>query len=44
MDLVLNGHEPYPAIAVDRHWNLVAANAAVAPLLAGVDPRCSGRR
>lgn len=39
VDLVLKGHEPYPALAVDRHWTLVAANAAVAPLLAGVaDP------
>lgn len=38
VDLVLRGHEPYPALAVDRHWTLVAANAAVPPLLAGVDP------
>ncbi len=35
VDLVLTGHEPHPALAVDRHWNLVAANRAVAPLLAG---------
>lgn len=38
MELVLAGHEPYPALAVDRHWNLVAANNALPPLLAGVDP------
>jgi transcriptional regulator with XRE-family HTH domain len=38
MDLVLQGHEPYPALAVDRHWTLVAVNKAVAPLLAGADP------
>jgi transcriptional regulator with XRE-family HTH domain len=38
MDLVLKGHEPYPAVAVDRHWSLVAANAAIPPLLAGVAP------
>src|SRR6185436_13787809 len=37
VELVLAGHEPYPALAVDRHWTLVAANKAVAPLLAGVD-------
>jgi transcriptional regulator with XRE-family HTH domain len=37
VELVLTGHEPYPALAVDRHWTLVAANRAVAPLLAGVD-------
>jgi transcriptional regulator with XRE-family HTH domain len=36
VDRVLRGHEPYPALAVDRHWSLVATNAAVAPLLAGV--------
>lgn len=36
IDMVLKGHEPFPALAVDRHWVLVAANAAVPPLLAGV--------
>ena len=35
VDAVLNGHAPYPALAVDRHWTLVAANAAVGPLLQG---------
>ena len=35
VDAVLAGCEPYPAIAVDRHWTLVAANAAVARLVAG---------
>ena len=38
VDLILAGHMPYPAIAVDRWWNLVAHNPAMAPLLAGVDP------
>jgi transcriptional regulator with XRE-family HTH domain len=38
VDLVLKGHEPYPALAVDRHWTLIAANAAVAPLIASADP------
>jgi len=33
---VLTGHEPYPAVAVDRHWNLVDANASVALLTDGV--------
>src|SRR6476620_10247079 len=37
VDLVLAGHEPYPALAVDRHWTLVTANRAVAPLLASID-------
>ncbi|PWC67854.1 XRE family transcriptional regulator [Azospirillum sp. TSH7] len=36
VDLVLTGHEPFPALAVDRHWHLLAANRAVAPLLEGV--------
>lgn len=38
VDLILTGHEPFPALAVDRGWNLVAANRAVAPLMAGADP------
>ncbi|MFX1674248.1 helix-turn-helix domain-containing protein [Paraburkholderia sp. A2WS-5] len=33
VELVLRGHEPYPALAVDRHWNIVAANASLAPLV-----------
>jgi transcriptional regulator with XRE-family HTH domain len=37
VQLILRSHEPYPALAVDRHWNLLASNAMVAPLLAGVD-------
>lgn len=37
IDLLLAAHEPYPALAIDRHWNLVAANAVVPRLLAGVD-------
>ncbi|MEH0841575.1 helix-turn-helix domain-containing protein [Micromonospora sp. CPCC 205711] len=34
--LVLRAHEPYPAVALDRHWNLLAANAALPLLTAGV--------
>lgn len=37
IDKVLAGHEPYPALAVDRHWHMMAANRMVAPLLAGAD-------
>ena len=37
VEAILKGHEPYPALAFDRHWNLQLANAAVQPLLAGVD-------
>ena len=36
VELVLYGHEPHPALAVDRHWNLIEHNRALAPLLAGV--------
>lgn len=39
IDLVLVGHEPYPALAVDRHWNIVAANRALTPFLEGAAPR-----
>jgi transcriptional regulator with XRE-family HTH domain len=38
VQLILRSHEPYPALAVDRHWNLLAHNATVLPLLAGVAP------
>ncbi len=36
VDAVLKGHMPFPALAVDRHWNLVSANDAVGWLLKGV--------
>ncbi|RQO42010.1 transcriptional regulator [Variovorax sp. KBW07] len=38
VDLVLKGHEPFPALAVDRHWNLVAHNAMVPLLMEGCAP------
>jgi len=38
LDVILTGHEPNPAVVVDRDWNLVAANATMAALSAGVDP------
>jgi transcriptional regulator with XRE-family HTH domain len=39
IDLVLKAHEPNPALAYDRHWNLVSANRMVAPLLEGIPDR-----
>ena len=36
IDLLLKGLEPYPALAVDRHWNLVASNQATLRLLSGL--------
>jgi transcriptional regulator with XRE-family HTH domain len=38
VDLLLAGHEPYPALAIDRHWTMLAANRTVAPMLTGVEP------
>jgi transcriptional regulator with XRE-family HTH domain len=38
LDQVLAGHDPYPAVVVDRHWGMVAGNRAVALLTAGVAP------
>lgn len=38
LDLILTGHEPYPAAVVDRGWNLVAANSAMAAVAEWVDP------
>jgi transcriptional regulator with XRE-family HTH domain len=39
IDMILKGHEPFPALVVDRNWTLVTANAALAPLLKGIgDP------
>lgn len=34
--LILKGHEPFPALAVDRHWTLIEANAPALGLMAGV--------
>jgi transcriptional regulator with XRE-family HTH domain len=36
VELVLRAHEPFPALAVDRHWNVAMQNRAVALLLDGV--------
>ena len=38
VDKVLAAYEPYPALAIDLHWNLVAANAGVTPFLADCAP------
>ena len=37
LEVILRGHEPYPAVAVDRAWNLVAANSPMYALTAVVD-------
>jgi len=35
MDRVLKAHLPYPAFAVDRHWNVILSNAALPQLYEG---------
>jgi transcriptional regulator with XRE-family HTH domain len=35
IDSVLRSHAPYPAFAVDRHWNIVLSNAALPQLYEG---------
>jgi len=37
LELLLSAHEPYPALTVDRQWNIVGANRALGALLDGVD-------
>jgi transcriptional regulator with XRE-family HTH domain len=36
VEAVLQGHMPYPALAVDRHWTVLAAKPMVSRLLDGV--------
>jgi hypothetical protein len=37
IDQVLRAHEPYPALVVDSHWGLVAANRPLGALVGDVD-------
>jgi transcriptional regulator with XRE-family HTH domain len=36
VERVLRAHEPYPALVLDRRWNIVMTNRAVGPFLADV--------
>jgi transcriptional regulator with XRE-family HTH domain len=38
VELILKGHEPHPALAVDRHWTLQLANDSARALMVGVEP------
>ncbi|HET8759204.1 MAG TPA: helix-turn-helix transcriptional regulator [Solirubrobacteraceae bacterium] len=38
LDRILKGHEPYPAVVVDRWWDLAGANGGVALLTSMVAP------
>ena len=33
---MLSAHDPYPAVAIDRHWNLLQSNRMAQLLLSGV--------
>lgn len=35
---IINSHAPYPALAIDRHWNLTMANDAAMNLMKLVNP------
>jgi len=38
IDQILNAHKPYPAFALDRHWNVIASNSALPQLYEGCSP------
>lgn len=38
IDVVLDAQKPFPAFALDRHWNVVASNSALQQLYEGVAP------
>jgi transcriptional regulator with XRE-family HTH domain len=38
LERFLAAHEPYPAVVVDRHWNLVLANSGIDLFVDGVAP------
>ncbi len=38
VESILRAHEPWPALAVDRHWNLVAGNRMLPHLMEVVEP------
>lgn len=43
LDKILAGHRPFPAVVVDRHWNLVTANEPVLTIFGdGVAPELLG--
>ena len=38
IDVVLEAQKPFPAFALDRHWNIAASNSALQELYEGVAP------
>jgi transcriptional regulator with XRE-family HTH domain len=39
---MLDAHDPYPGVVIDRQWNIVLANRAAAALTAGLPPALAG--
>jgi transcriptional regulator with XRE-family HTH domain len=39
---LLDAHRPFPALAIDRHWNLVASNESARAFMHGVEPSLLG--
>ncbi|MFD1797541.1 helix-turn-helix transcriptional regulator [Paracoccus aurantiacus] len=38
VETILRRHEPFPALAVDRHWNMIFANAGAGQIMQAADP------
>jgi transcriptional regulator with XRE-family HTH domain len=38
IDLIVSGHRPFPAFAIDRHWVLIASNGVLTPFLGSISP------
>jgi transcriptional regulator with XRE-family HTH domain len=38
LDVIIAGHEPYPALVVDRYWNVVAASTVLVLFIPLLDP------
>jgi transcriptional regulator with XRE-family HTH domain len=36
VERLIGGHDPFPALAIDRHWRIVAANAGAVQLFGGL--------
>jgi transcriptional regulator with XRE-family HTH domain len=43
IDVVLEAQKPFPAFALDRHWNIAASNSALQQLYEGVAPELMAR-
>ena len=39
---LLDAHDPYPGLVIDRHWNVVLSNTAATTLVAALPPDLLG--